>query len=360
MNVALLSPCFWPEVRRGGERFTRELADGLLARGHGARLITSHPGPLRIATEDGLRIVRVPRPPQARLLRRGYEPYLTHVPLSYAVLRSLRGVEVAHAVYPADALAAARWGTVRGSPSVLSYLGIPDRPGLRDKRKRLEVTLRALDGCSAVVALSDYAAAEFRHTLGYEARVIPPGVDLRAFTPALQRAPVPTIVCAADPTEPRKHVPLLIEAFELVRDELPEAELVLSRPANPRALRKAPGVRWADLNDRTALAAAYGEAWVAALPSRAEAFGLVLVEALACGTPVVGYADGAIPEVVASRAYGRLFDRLEPGVLADALLDALQLAERPETASRCRERAEEFSTDRTTEAYLALYRELGA
>ena len=358
MNVALLSPCFWPEVRRGGERFVRELADGLLARGHQPRLITSHPGRLSIHTEDGLRILRLPRPPQGRLLRRGYEPYLTHVPLSYAALRGWRSAEVAHAVHPPDALAAARWSARTGGPSVLTYLGIPDRPGLRDKRKRLEVTLRALDGCDAVVALSAYAAAEFRRTLGYEPRVISPGVSLSAFTPAEQRAPAPTIICPADPTEPRKHVPLLIEAFELVRQELPDAELVLSRRPNPRMLRKAPGVRWADLDDRGALARAYGEAWVTALPSRAEAFGLVLVESLACGTPVVGYADGAIPEVIASRSYGRLFDRLQPAPLADALLDALALAEDPSTAERCRARAAEFSTDRMTDAYLDLYREL--
>jgi hypothetical protein len=42
VKVALLSPVFWPEVRRGGERFVRDLADGLLERGHAPRLITSH------------------------------------------------------------------------------------------------------------------------------------------------------------------------------------------------------------------------------------------------------------------------------------------------------------------------------
>lgn len=360
MKVALLSPCFWPEVRRGGERFTRELADGLLARGHHPRLITSHPGPPRAGIEDGLPIVRLPRPPQGRLLRRGYEPYLTHVPLSYAALRAWRAAEVAHAVYPADALAAARWSARTGRPSVLSYLGIPDRPGLRDRRRRLEVTLRALEGCSAVVALSAYAAAQFRYTLGYEARVIAPGVDLTAFRPAARRASVPTIVCAADPGEPRKHVPLLIDAFALVREQIPEAELVLSRPADGRARRRVEGVRWADLDDRAALAAAYGEAWVAALPSRAEAFGLVLVEALACGTPVVGYADGAIPEVITSRSYGRLFTALEAGALAGALLDAIALAEHPDTVASCRARAEQFSADRTTDAYVSLYEQLGA
>jgi len=359
VRVALLSPCFWPEVRRGGERFTRELADGLIGRGHSPRLITSHPGRLSIATEDGLPIVRLPRPPQGRLLRRGYEPYLTHVPLSYAALRAAR-YDVAHAVHPPDAVAAARWSRRTGRPAILSYLGIPDRPGLREKRKRLETTLRALDGCAAVVALSAFAADEFRRTLGYDAPVIHPGVDLQAFTPAPRRASTPTIVCPADPTEARKHVPLLIDALALVRQEVPDAELVLSRPPNPRSLKQAAGVRWADLDDRATLARAYGEAWVAALPSQAEAFGLVLVEALACGTPVVGYADGAIPEVIASRSYGRLFDTLQPAALADALLDALTLAGHPETVARCRDRAAEFSTDRTTEAYLALYRDLGA
>src|SRR5205823_13049310 len=84
LHIALLSPCFWPEVRRGGERFTRELADGLLARGHDPTLITSHPGLPSRSAEAGLEILRLPRPPQGRLRRRGYDPYLTHVPLSYA------------------------------------------------------------------------------------------------------------------------------------------------------------------------------------------------------------------------------------------------------------------------------------
>jgi glycosyltransferase involved in cell wall biosynthesis len=341
----LLSPCFWPEVRRGTERFTRELADGLIKAGHSPRLITSHPGPPQRFTDSGLPITLLPRPPQQRLLRRGYEPYLTHVPLSYAALR-LGSDDVAHAVYPADALAAARWSARTRRPALLSYMGIPDRAGLRDKRKRLEVLQAALRGCAAVVALSEYAASEFTHTLGYEARVIAPGVDLGTFQPAPKRSETPTIICPADASEPRKNVGLLTEAFELVRAELPEAELVLSSPA---------------LVDRAALARAYGEAWVAVLPSRAEAFGLVLVEALACGTPVVGYDDGAIPEVIGSdKSIGRLFETLDPAVLAATLLDALTLAADPKTAERCRARASEFSTERTTEAYLALYRELGA
>jgi glycosyltransferase involved in cell wall biosynthesis len=360
----LLSPCFWPEVRRGGERFTRELADALLARGHHPRLITSHRGRPRRAVEDGLPILRLPRPPSGPRLGRMFEPYVTHVPLSYAALR-LGDYELAHAVYPNDALAAARWRKVTGRPAVLSYLGIPTREWMGVQRRR-EVLGIALRGCDVVVALSRHAAAAFEDVLGYEAPVISPGVDLEAFRPAPARASTPTIICSAAADEPRKHVAVLVEALGLVRRERPDARLVLSRPRRPDAVRRAgvpldaPGLAWVDLDDRATLARAYGEAWVSALPSVDEAFGLVLAEAMACGTPAVGYDHGATPEVIDRPGVGLLFDRLEPAVLARTLLEAMELSQRPETAAACRARAEELSIDRCAESYLDLYRQVGA
>ena len=360
MDIALLSPCFWPEVRRGAERFTRELADGLLARGHRPSMITSHPGPPSRTVEDCLPITRVPRPPQGRLLRRHYEPYLTHVPLSYMVLR--RGThDLAHAVHPPDALAAARWRRRTGRPALLSYMGVPDRQGLCERRRHLDLVLRAIDGCDAVVALSEYAAAAFRYWLGYDAPVIAPGVDLEAFVPSPGRAERPTIICSAAPEVPRKQVALLVEAFKILREELPEARLVLSRPSDPATAQRmaaqleSPNLEWADLDDRARLARAYGEAWVAALPARDEAFGLVLAEALACGTPVVGYDHAAIPEVIDRPGIGGLFDSPEPEALASALNGAIELSQDRETPERCRARAKELSTDRCTERYVALY-----
>jgi glycosyltransferase involved in cell wall biosynthesis len=373
LRVALLSPCFWPEVRRGGERFTRELADGLLARGHEPRLITSHRGLPRRSTEEGLPILRLPRPPQGRLLTRMYEPYLTHVPLSYAALRAGE-YDVAHAVYPTDALAAARWRRRGGGPAVLSYLGIPS-PEWLSARRRGEVLRAAVRGCDAVVALSRHAADAFEHSLGYQAPVIQPGVDLIAFHPRPNGSrgsspkdpePTPTIICPAAVEEPRKQIGLLVRSLALIRREQPGARLVLSRPRTMALARGAgidpgaPGVEWAALDDRAALARAYAEASVAVLPSVDEAFGLVLAEAMACGTPVVGYDGGATPELIDRPGVGVMFDRLEPRALADALLAAVELGDRPETSDNCRARAEELSADRCTDSYVQLYRSLGA
>lgn len=363
LHVALLSPCYWPEVRRGTERFVRELSDGMIGRGHQPSLITSHVGRPSRTVEQALPVLRLPRPPQGRLLRRRYEPYLTHVPLSYLALRA-GSYDVAHAVYPADALAAIRWKKRTNRPALLSYMGIPDRRGLCEYRRRLDLMLRAVQGCDAVVALSRHAARAFEYWLGTEVRVIPPGVNLIEFPLSCARAPHPTIVCSAAADVPRKNVGMLVEAFRRVRRERPDARLVLSRPPDFAAAERAgvdidaPGVEWVDLDDRAALALAYGQAWVAVLPSVDEAFGLVLVEALACGTPVVGYADAAIPELIDRPAIGQLFSRLDAEALSRALLETLELSEDPATPGNCRARAEDFSADRCVERYLELYREL--
>ncbi len=360
LRVALLSPCFWPEVRRGGERLVRELADELIARGHSPRLITSHPGARSEGIEDGLRVIRNRRLPDRWIPVSDPESYLTHVPLSYISLR--RGDDdVAHAVYATDAFAANRWSARSGRPSVYTHLGIPDEADLSERRWRSRIVHRAARRASAFTVVSRAAATAARRTLGVEPHVIYPGVDLEKFRPAPRRSEQPTVICAADADQPRKRVGLLVEAMGLVRRERPEARLILSRPSERLAASISdalPGVEF--LDDHEALPDACARAWTAALPARAEAFGLVLAEALAAGTPVVGSEYGGIPEIAADDRVGRVFSPDDAAGLARAILETIEMAGDPGTAEACRRRAAEYSRQRSADAYIHLYRAVRA
>jgi len=142
----------------------------------------------------------------------------------------------------------------------------------------------------------------------------------------------------------------------------PELRLVLARPRDPAVARRAPagrpGIEVWDVDDHAALVLAYSQAWVTVLAAEHEAFGLVLVESLACGTPVVGRRDGGAAEIIDREEIGRLFDGDSATRLAEAIADAIQLSEGRSIGAACRERATRFSTQRALEAHLDLYREV--
>jgi phosphatidyl-myo-inositol alpha-mannosyltransferase len=218
-------------------------------------------------------------------------------------------------------------------------------------------------GSAAVVTSSRTAADAMWRWMGVEARPIYPGVDLERFRPGPPRAEQPTIFCAAAPDDARKRVGLLAAAFGHVRRERPDARLVLIRPREAASVARygldADGISLIDPVDEPAkLAPHYASAWVTALTAYREAFGLVLVESLACGTPVVGASHGAVPEVLNGDGTGVLFDGDDERAVARALLDGLELADDPGTVEHCRRRADDFSTERLAREYEALYREL--
>jgi glycosyltransferase involved in cell wall biosynthesis len=83
-----------------------------------------------------------------------------------------------------------------------------------------------------------------------------------------------------------------------------------------------------------------------------EPFGLSVVESMACGTPVVAYSRGSMPEVVDEGVTGRLVATVEQ---AAAAVDTIYSIDRGACRARARER---FSAERMVADYLAIYREI--
>jgi glycosyltransferase involved in cell wall biosynthesis len=127
---------------------------------------------------------------------------------------------------------------------------------------------------------------------------------------------------------PLKNVHVLIEAF--ARGAPPDARLwLIGKPENAtyadelRAqvarLGVADRVTFAGMLSQTELAAQMARARVLVLPSASEGLGRVLVEALLCGTPVIGTRVGGIPDVVRDNENGLLIPPNDADALADAL-----------------------------------------
>ncbi|MDQ3154047.1 MAG: glycosyltransferase, partial [Actinomycetota bacterium] len=115
-------------------------------------------------------------------------------------------------------------------------------------------------------------------------------------------------------------------------------------------VRFAPPQGGADLTD------VYRAADVVAVPSHNESFGLVALEAQACGTPVVAAAVGGLPVAVADGVSGLLVEGHEPQAWADALSSiALDPSLARGLARGATAHAGRFSWDRTTDTLLRTY-----
>jgi phosphatidylinositol alpha-mannosyltransferase len=361
MRIALLNPTYWPEVQRGTERIVRDLGVALAQAGHEVTVFTSHRAPRKVSHEDGVRIVRSRRPRSGPLDRRGFEHHLVNGP---AVARSLacRRFDIAHAFGLADAWAAVQAQRfLSGPPVVLSWQGVPNERSLSSRRLRLPMLRAVVRRAGAIVMLSEAAAAPFRSQLGHEPVILPNGIFLGDFEVEAPPAREPTLICAASLKDPRKRGDLLLRAFAALRERRPQARLVLAAGRDPFAAGSAgelgPGVERLDSPSTEALAHAYASASASVLASVDEAFGLVLLESLAAGTPVVAARSGASPEVLAG-APAVLFEPDDEADLVRALDEVLELATRPGVAEACRRHARAWDWSIVTRAYEAVYEDV--
>ena len=268
------------------------------------------------------------------------------------------------------------WARRRGRrPFVVMLKGII-ADELRNERGLVRVLLgvqarwerRNTARADAVVVPSRYSAAVAAEVYGVPAArigVVPEGIDLAAWRARLAAAPRrprpgPTVL-AVGRTYARKRFPDLLHAAARLKPAIPglrvrvvgkgpewdalvrlHAELGLGDTV---ALRG--DVSWDELAEE------YVNADCFCLPSVQEGFGIVFLEAMAAGLPVVACRAAAVPEVVREGETGVLVPPRAPPALADALADLLRSPERARAlGGAARVRVADYAVERVAERFL--------
>jgi glycosyltransferase involved in cell wall biosynthesis len=172
---------------------------------------------------------------------------------------------------------------------------------------------RLADLASAVITVSAASARDIADVFDVpddRIHVIHHGIDHAAFHPddsgdaaILEGLGLPErFVCYLGNLDPRKNVPALIEATRRLDVPLVVAGALWGSGKLAEQLRAVPHVRSLGAVSAATVPALLRAAAVFALPSRHEGFGLPVIEAMACGTPVVTTDRGALPEVAGGAA----------------------------------------------------------
>jgi glycosyltransferase involved in cell wall biosynthesis len=259
-------------------------------------------------------------------------------------LSALRGADVLHCP--------TYYGPVRPRvPTVvtvhdLAVLRHPDAFPAWTRRYVPRVVPSVLRAAARVIAVSEFTVQEIETLLRIPREkicMVPNAVDHTVFTPEGPRAEG-DYVLAVGTLEPRKNLARTIAATARLGIEL----RVAGPPGWGSVDRGGDHVRWLGYVDDARLAALYRGARCVAYPSLYEGFGIPVLEAMACGAPVVTSRGGACEEVAGGAA--TLVDPLDVAAIAAGIEAAVP--------GRGVERARRFTWDETARLTRAVYEEV--
>ena len=300
------------------------------------------------------------------------------VTMALHVARAARGADVVHAhCLSASSLGAVIGARIAGVPVLVK----PSLGGVEGELRKIVVSaaarpllamLRRVDRfaiMSEEIAreLSDVGVSTDRFS------TVDNGIDLDRFSPASEsergalraRLGIPSgpVALFVGQYVPRKGVRELLTAWSSVRERFPSAPLALAGHGAEQSVIdeavRVPGGGVMDLGSRTDVVDVIRAANLLVLPSRNESFGNVIVEALACGLPVLVGRTGVATQLDLDGTAGRFIDPESPASIADGLAEFLDDPERRAAAgARGRELVRRYDFDRIASTYLDIYSDM--
>lgn len=333
-------------VDAGGQNVhVARLAEALARRGHEVRVFTRRDAerlPDEVEVRPGLVVHHVPAGPPEPVPKDELLPYMAAFGQYMMKALEERPPDVVHSHFWMSGIASLLAGRALRVPLVHTYhaLGTVKRRHQKaadtSPPERIAYERQVGLGCDRIIATCQDEVRELLriHIPPERVSVVPCGVDPEEFCPAgpvAERGAVPYRLVQLGRLVPRKGVAVAITALT----RLPDAELVVVGGPPPELLDADPEVqrlrgvaRLAGVGDRVRFTGAVARDAVAPLlrsadvvvcPADYEPFGIVPLEAMACGRPVVASAVGGHLDTVTDPKCGRLVPPRDPDALACAI-----------------------------------------
>ena len=399
MKIGVLSMHTCPLAPLGGWEtggmnvYVRELGRALAARGHSIDVFTRRQTtdvPDVVEYAPGARVIHIDAGPHRHVDKYDILDYLPDFACGIQRYRALTGAsyDLIHSHYWLSGrlglLFADRWGVPLISTfHTLAQLKnrVAETSAEREQTVRFEIERRTMAASDRIVALTGVDRQQMIRHYGEFSPivVIPGGVDLQSFAPRRQSAARQELgldatarsVLFVGRIQRLKGVEILVRAVAQL-----DAQLVIvgGRPGTSHESREIARLQHLAVRlgvaDRTHFVGAvpheqlptyYAASDVVAMPSSYESFGLVAVEALACGTPVVATRVGGLRAIVHDGEAGLLVPWRDADLFAERLSRVLNdSALRTRLAANARASVLQFGWDRIAEEHVALYEEVRA
>lgn len=377
MNIALFASAYHPSLG-GVEELCRQLAHEYRRRGWKVCVLTNRwPRSLPAVEEiEGIPVFRVPMRAPGAGLKSEVTFRLTSRFVQRQVARILREQQTSlihvqcvgcNAHYARKAARTLRLPLVVSLQGELSM----DATRLFERSAFARQTMReALSEADYVTACSGQTLAEAQDFLGKpfpaESRVVHNGIRMADFAGVVPFQHTRPYVLAIGRHVPQKGFDVLLRAMSLLWHEgRRNLDLILAGDGPESAeLKRLAGelglaerVVFAGRADRPATAALFAGCELFVLPSRHEPFGIVNLEAMACGKPVLATATGGVPEIVQHGVTGWLVPPEDPAAMARGISDLMDDSSlRRALSEQGQALAEQHDWSRLGEAYEAVYR----
>jgi glycosyltransferase involved in cell wall biosynthesis len=370
----LLHCVYYPPEVGGLESHVAALAEGLAARGHEVRVVTSRSLPDASPREmrNGVDVTRSWFPSRSPV------GWILHALGSLPATREgARWADIVHAQAFASILPC-RLATVGGGQGRADGAGKPlvatfhtSHFLVRAQIPRWKPVLRRLVEWPdhALAASGEIAAVAEALAPGTRVEAVTNGVETDRFRPVAPTLPAePGMRHVVVPRRlfPKNGVEFAVRALPLVVKALPGTRFLFvgDGPERPRleALAAELGVaeqaRFLGARPHEAMPGILSSAELAVFPSLMEATSVAALECMACELPVVASNVGGLPEIVDAEV-GALVPPADPAALAAAIVETLGRPDRSEAGARARRRVvDHWSNDRLVERHLEIYRAL--